>query len=261
MMRFLFIFLLSIPFALLAQDSLDVAYVYSDSSWRLIDKKGNFLTPSLFEHDSLFTEFCSDGMVLMEKGGKYGFYDLGQKKELPCIYEEVNPAGFIGEPAKCAVKLNGKHVLINRTGKELGPVLKEPVLPVNDTQRYDGYEITDINGRTNCIGPDGKLLLVDSFEYVAPWNKVESFLEDRIVCMALIPDKTCTCKKSYSFFGFLNRKGEWVIEPEFLSADVFVNGAALVSTADGYGYIDREGNWLIEPKYLDATKFRRVKIK
>jgi len=69
--------------------SVDVAYVHKGKDWRLIDKKGDFLTESLFEHDSLFVDCTSEGMVAIEKGYKYGFYNLRNRQTLPAVYDSV----------------------------------------------------------------------------------------------------------------------------------------------------------------------------
>ena len=58
-------------------------------------------------------------------------------------------------------------------------------------------------------------------------------------------------------WGYVDRSGEWVIEPQFSNAYDFQDGIARVYEAsDGsYGYIDSNGKWIIEPQYLDAGDF------
>ncbi|WP_405374373.1 WG repeat-containing protein, partial [Pseudobutyrivibrio sp.] len=63
--------------------------------------------------------------------------------------------------------------------------------------------------------------------------------------------------------GFINKKGEWVIEPQYYFADIFNNGYAAARNAKGlFGLIDEKGEWVIEPQYnsiyygFDCSYFR-----
>ncbi len=48
-------------------------------------------------------------------------------------------------------------------------------------------------------------------------------------------------------WGYINAKGEWVIEPQFRHGAAFgTNDYALVESG-GWGFIDRKGNWVVEP--------------
>lgn len=59
--------------------------------------------------------------------------------------------------------------------------------------------------------------------------------------------------------GFMNEKGEWVIEPQFCEVSVFQDGLARVSTGTGaerlYGYIDKTGKLVVDAQYLYSTDF------
>lgn len=56
---------------------------------------------------------------------------------------------------------------------------------------------------------------------------------------------------SGSLFGYVNKKGEWAIQPQFLTARAFQDGVAVASSpfTRRYGLIDTQGNWLVEPEY------------
>jgi hypothetical protein len=56
--------------------------------------------------------------------------------------------------------------------------------------------------------------------------------------------------------GYINKKGEIVIEPQYQFARAFAeNGLAPVKVEDLWGYIDREGTMVIQPQFLDAESF------
>jgi hypothetical protein len=59
----------------------------------------------------------------------------------------------------------------------------------------------------------------------------------------------------YGLYGFINTKGEIVIEPQFKEALEFSEGLAPVETSEGWGYINKEGRIIITPQFLAALKF------
>jgi hypothetical protein len=62
--------------------------------------------------------------------------------------------------------------------------------------------------------------------------------------------------KSGDQWGYINHKGEYVINPQFNDADFFREGLALVKSSDGKtGYIDEDGKYVIAAEYKDGTPF------
>ena len=61
----------------------------------------------------------------------------------------------------------------------------------------------------------------------------------------------------YGAWGYIDTKGDWVIDPTFYSAQPFSEGLAAVKKGytGKWGYIDREGKWMLEPGYERATPF------
>ncbi len=67
-----------------------------------------------------------------------------------------------------------------------------------------------------------------------------------------------------NYYGFINRKAQWVIPANYEWADIYALGLAAVSqgTGDGktIGYIDMDGKWVIQPIFQDCGRFRAIKI-
>jgi hypothetical protein len=62
--------------------------------------------------------------------------------------------------------------------------------------------------------------------------------------------------KSGGKYGYINKKGEYVINLQFAYAGFFRNGLARVESSDGkIGFIDNKGNYKIPAKFKDATHF------
>jgi len=59
--------------------------------------------------------------------------------------------------------------------------------------------------------------------------------------------------ESHRQWGYINRKGNWIIEPQFKKCLPFYEGVAAVVKNKKLGYIDTTGNWVIEP-FLDYSQ-------
>ena len=58
-------------------------------------------------------------------------------------------------------------------------------------------------------------------------------------------------------WGFINGEGKFVIEPRFENAFLFSDGAAGVEENGKWGFINRSGKYLVQPKYESAGIFRQ----
>lgn len=59
-------------------------------------------------------------------------------------------------------------------------------------------------------------------------------------------------------YGFINTKGEWAIEPNFISVGSFKNGLASAAvTYNKNGYINTKGEWVIPEKFHRAYPFEK----
>ena len=56
-------------------------------------------------------------------------------------------------------------------------------------------------------------------------------------------------------WGFIDKTGVWVIEPQFFYADPFSEGLALVKSDAGYGFIDKSGTVVIQPRFDLVSDF------
>jgi WG containing repeat len=58
-------------------------------------------------------------------------------------------------------------------------------------------------------------------------------------------------------WGLARADGSWLVEPKFEQADVLVDGLARVKLDGKFGFIDRNGNFVIEPMFSRARSFER----
>lgn len=58
-------------------------------------------------------------------------------------------------------------------------------------------------------------------------------------------------------FGYIDSSGKWVIAPEFYSARSFSNGYATVNDGWDWGYIDHTGEYILEPEFIWTSSFNK----
>ena len=95
------------------------------------------------------------------------------------------------------------------------------------------------------IDNSGKLIISPDFEYVDNFSEgLAVFSPDPL----LMRDQSGNpvSKNPYRKFGYINKKGECVIEPKYSKAERFVSGVAWVEGVDNFkGYIGKTGNILV----------------
>lgn len=96
----------------------------------------------------------------------------------------------------------------------------------------------------------GLLITLVPCSFGAP-NRNESELQD-------IDKKfqTLYCIRKNGKYGFIDRQGKIVIEPQFASANNFSEGLAKIESGGKYGYINRVGKVVIKPQFDFASNFQ-----
>lgn len=60
---------------------------------------------------------------------------------------------------------------------------------------------------------------------------------------------------SGDYCGFINKKGEFVVKPQFDLADMFSEGLAAVLKDNSWGFVNQKGELVVEPQFNDAGRF------
>ncbi|MBO7055054.1 MAG: WG repeat-containing protein [Bacteroidales bacterium] len=86
-----------------------------------------------------------------------------------------------------------------------------------------------------------------------------------VVAIVFIAVVSCSTKsdemklipvKSGDKWGYINPKGEYVINPQFDDAYPFTDGVALIEMDGKVGYINEDGSYLLSAQYKNGTPFR-----
>lgn len=222
-----------------------LAPVQVGSRFGFINTKGEMVITPQF--DAVFP--FSEGLAAVQVGTKFGYID---KKGLMAItpqFDDVNPF----HNGRAAVKLEGgrhwdgsdrkighagknRYGFIDREGKYVG--MPGLLFVQSDFLNESGWTGDATLVRT----ADDRIGIMNSRGEVSPALEVDevgwSGFADGIA-PAAIGGK----------WGYVDAKGEWVINPQFESAHGYEDGLAAVASGQRWGLIDREGKFVVNPQY------------
>lgn len=93
---------------------------------------------------------------------------------------------------------------------------------------------------------DNAIIMNTELEELAVVENVES----KSITGGMVSDNGyIVMQEKAGLYGYVDKNGKWIIEPQFSFADTFKNGFALVAQNGKYGIIDEVGKWVCEPKY------------
>ena len=188
-----------------------------------VDEKGMMITD--FKYDRSFP--FSEEMALVMKDEKYGYIDKTAKEVIPLQYED----GAMFSEGLAAVKVNGKNGFINKQGEMVIQPAFERACHVSEFADGLAPVYTTVNdGPAGYIDPTGKMAIPAKYAFVGKFSEGVAMVRP----LGSID------------YGYINKKGEWVIEPQFDMSLGFHEGVATVKerNPDGsvsFGIIDKTG--------------------
>lgn len=197
-----------------------------------INRKGKMIIKPQFVYAADFSEGLAS--ISFDKK-KWGFIDTTGKVIIPPQFENVNNFS----DGLAAFEVDDKHGFIDRTGK----IVIEPTLyyAANFSEGLAQIMVkqpTDKEARTCFINTKGEIVIPCNFD-----------------------DTFTSFSQGYAFvgsgglYGYINKTGKWVIEPQFARAESFSEGLAAVQINGKWGYINMSGKIVIEPQFETITPF------
>lgn len=199
-----------------------------------IDESGAVVIQPKFDN---WTNF-SEGLAAVSIALEWGYIDKTGKWAIPPQFAIGRP--FSSGLARVEVPLDGKpsfppgrakHAFIDKSGKI---VIDSTDEILNGTFSEDVGTVQFItNNGVNAVLIDktGKTIVtVDDVD-------IDGFSEGLVAA------------KKNKKWGYLDPKGQFVIEPQFEKAYPFSEGLAAVLVGDKWGFIDHSGRFVITPKY------------
>jgi hypothetical protein len=206
-----------------------------------VNLQGQVVIPPEFALIEPFSERLA--VAQRERRGKYGYIDTDGKVVIPFQFE------------RAFAFRNGRALVLRDTSGRSGFIDKEGafVLSLDHKIVYEFSEglavFADKSGRFGVIDAQGQIVIPPRFTNVGPLEQEMDSRKAYVFSEGLLP------VSEGKGFGYIDRHGTYVIQPQFLYASAFRDGLAVVRV--GYpaaqthlaGLIDRTGKFIVPPVY------------
>lgn len=254
--------------------SLTLIPYKSADKWGYIDREGKILINPQFNTANVFV----DGIALVANAeSKYGYIGVDGKYKINPTYKS---ATFFSEGLACVVPENGKPQFIDESGnvkftvnegKWCGIFKDGLARVVSETKDGNKYGYLDKEGKMKINAQfDAAMPFSEGLAAVASKNKETGetkwgYIDDKGSIVISYQFKNLNAENGFSEglalvndgkkFGFIDKVGKYIINPQFDGATSFKNGFALIQQGSMVGYIDKEGKIVINPQFSDASYF------
>lgn len=218
-----------IPYSFKKADNFsgDFARVLTeDGKYAYINRSGEVAFFPPFEYS--FTP--SEGLICGVSGGKYGYADLSGN----IVIETKFDMGFDFHEGYASVKFGEQWGYITKTGAYL-------VSPLYDyaSDFCGGFAVCKNSTGYGIIDSSGIRVSPFTFDYIGECDEQGRFPA-----------------KSGQNCGYINSRGEWLIELDYDFCYTFTEGVARVFKDNLWGYINEQGKELVAPQFFDCGEYR-----
>ncbi|MFD3156933.1 WG repeat-containing protein [Haloimpatiens sp. FM7330] len=245
--------------------------------WGFIDDKGNFMIKPKYDYAYDFQE---NGLAIVAIGNLYGIIDSRGNYIIKPKYETINQFS----EGKAIVVDKDIFKVLDESGKELTKGKYNFIGSYNDGRALfsknstaseeflygyldgEGTEVIDAKYKNGSDFQNGKAVvkikendyaiidtnekLLNSYKYYYVGNLSEGILSFQ--------------ENSDSKDGYIDEKGNILINPQYTMALPFLEGRAVVNVSEDienkYGLIDKTGKYMINPKYNDINQLGENRI-
>lgn len=215
-----------------------------EEKWGYITTDGTIVVPAKYHGTFNFDDGW--GPAFDDVNDKWYFLNAEGEK-LKVMMPGWEPKSFMGFSRKgfhngLAIVMKDKKMgVINTSGEKVHSNLYKKINPFTK------------DGHATAIGADGHC-------YILHKDGTKDKLSDDITAINDMREGLAPVRSKKKLFGFVNEKGEVVIDMKFEAVGYFADGLAWVYEKKGMekGYIDKTGNYALEPKYSDAKEFDPV---
>lgn len=235
-----------------------------DSGWIYLKLDESPLINSYFDKAEAFNSL---GYAKVESSRKCGYIDKRGKYIIPVLYDDLGE--FKENLVSC--KINGKLGFINEKGKiVIPPIFDFPQFEENfsDEEFYfaDSFEFSEglarvkSNGYFGYIGKDGQFKIKPTFALAR--NFINGYavvaIEDTVVDTSA-DNSSFFRKQIRKSFGIIDKKGNWVIHPQFGEILLAKNYFIALNTkwalmGGGYSYYKYSGEKLFNKEFIVTSE-------
>lgn len=202
-------------------------FYHKNDKFGLMDTSFKELIPAKYNQ----TSFYSNGMYIVETGGKWGAVDKSDKIIIPFEYKSL---GFMDNAGRIMASKASGVGFIDRNEKILIPLNYYNFFPFSENR---AKFLDEASKKYGVMDQQGKILL-------APTYDLMDGLTNGMFIVGNFPIEGGNITK----YGYLDSNGKIALPLQYLSASSFdKRGLALVSDSVGQFFIDRTGK-RVEPK-------------
>ncbi|MBO0960635.1 WG repeat-containing protein [Neobacillus sp. MM2021_6] len=236
------------------------------TKWGYIDEKGKFVLQPIYDNAK---DFQDNGLANVEMMDKSGLIDDNGYFIVKPKYDTIQPFS----EGRAVVNDQQGNKVIDGSGKEITERAYSVAYPEYKGGRLlVGVTDTDEQYLHGFLNKRGKVVIPLIYPSASDFSEGKAVVKTKSGLYELI-DLTGKVLQSYPFafvdqygqgllvykkredgkLGYIDEQGKTVLEPQFSSAEAFIDDRAIVGLTvknnHYYGVIDREGNFLIKPNY------------
>ncbi|OHX68040.1 WG repeat-containing protein [Flammeovirga pacifica] len=229
-------------------DSSGVCIAGVNSKKGLIDFEGKRQSPFIYQQ--LFE--LDNSHFIAQKDNKWGI--IAANGDTLSAFEHTKSAPLYGTYAIKYLTDSSAQFKITSEGKwESGKFDTPSKVLLDKSHEYkyyhidSDYAIVSKKGKSKLMGvidASGKSLTKFEFKKIGPFREGLAFAQK--------DGKTAKDRK----YGFINKKGKWIISAKYNKAKSFSNGRAAVNMKNKWGYVNPNGEVIIPIKYNQAEDFK-----
>jgi hypothetical protein len=220
--------------------------------------------------------FFNSGLAVVKKEGKYGMINTKGEIMMPFIYEKIEPTAYYSKLYYAEKSELSESGFVNEYGKEVVPCIYNGLMSIGGCDnRYFCEGFASANNESILVDTSGVEFNAKGYGigHVGS-GYVPIFKNGKVGVMnlngdVLIPPEkydgnmwTCFSEGMAALiepetrkFGYMNLKGELVINYKYDWANKFNDNVASVNINDKWGYVDGSGKEIIPIQYSFATDF------
>ena len=202
------------------------ALVLKNKQWNYIDSSNNILSTPVQEK---YYDFDADGVAFFRVEKKLGLLGTDGKLIIEPTYDVIKP--FVDGYAR--VRNDDNWGMIDKNGAVFIP------LEYSEIGNYNSTGVWAKKGETFGVISNGEFYTMSGVDKIWDFNDKSNL----------------TYSRSKKKVGFINSKGEWVIEPIYDKVRPFSNELAPVFKEKYWGYINPKGEEVTDFVFKDAEIF------
>ena len=203
-----------------------LALVLIDKEWQYIDKNGKKIEMPNTDKKYNFV----DGVAIIKRGELYGLINVNGNVVVEPVYQKI--IGF--ENGYSKVKLHNLWGLIDTKGNQVLTAIYDEIGSYSE-----GVVPVKRRGLWGIV-KDGNFIEVNDAVNICNFNEGQN-----LTCASIKKKKV----------GFIDRNGNWILEPKFKDANKFSQGFAGVKVDGFWKFINENGELIIDDKFYAVGEF------